>query len=314
MPPFTKAVLIAAQGEDPEPLRTEMKRLMPGLQVYADGEDYDRASIAFAAVWFPPAGLLASLPNLEAIFSLGAGIDHILADPTLPPDQPIIRLMHDKTREQIRDYVLHVVLHYYRMMDVAADQQLRRHWQFLQIRDKASLKVGMLGLGEMGGHAARALRDLGFSVMGWSRSPKQIDGIEAFTGPAGLDQMVSQTSYLISMLPATSATVGLLNAKLFARLPKGTVVVNLGRGNHLVIDDLINALDTGHLGGATLDVFSPEPLASDSPVWSHPKIRVTPHIGSDGNAEIAAAAITDNIRRMEKGLPPVPAGDRARGY
>lgn len=309
-----KDVLIAAEGEDPNPLRAELKRLRPDIEVHADGEDYDPSRIGFAAVWFPRPGLMASLPNLAAIFSLGAGIDHILADPQLPASQPIVRLMHDRTREQVRDYIIHVVLHYYRMMDVAADQQRRRHWEFLQIRDKASLKVGMLGLGQMGGNAARALRDLGFTVMGWSRSAKEIPGITTFTGEAGRTEMLSQSSFLVSMLPATTATIGLLDAKLFAQLPQGAVVVNLGRGNHLVIDDLLAALDSGHLSGATLDVFSPEPLAEDSPVWTHPKIRVTPHIGSDGNAEIAAAAITDNIRRMEQGEAPVPVGDRTRGY
>ncbi|MBS7534943.1 glyoxylate/hydroxypyruvate reductase A [Ancylobacter sonchi] len=310
----TRALLIAATGEDPEPYRAALTAQMPDLVVHAEGEGYDPATIAYSLVWKPTRGLMASLPNLEAIFSMGAGIDHVLADPELPPGPPIVRLMHDKTREQMRDYVLHVVLHYYRMMDVAAAQQARGEWRFLQIRDKAALKVGILGLGEMGGAAARALAGLGFSVLGWSRSARRIEGVTSFSGAEGLKEMLAQTHFLVSILPATADTVGLLDAGLFAALPKGAVVINLGRGNHLVPADLLAALDSGHLAGATLDVFDPEPVPADSPFWTHPKVRLTPHIGSDGNAEICGEAVTANIVRIENGLPPEPVGERARGY
>ncbi|GLK83798.1 2-hydroxyacid dehydrogenase [Ancylobacter defluvii] len=309
-----RALLIAATGEDPEPYREALKAHMPDLVVHDESESYDPASIAYALVWKPTAGLMARLPNLEAIFSMGAGIDHVLADPELPPGPPIVRLMHDKTREQMRDYALHAVLHYYRLMDVASAQQASRKWAFLQIRDKAKLKVGVLGLGEMGGAAARALAGLGFSVLGWSRSARQIDGVTSFSGADGLKAMLAESYFLLSVLPATEDTVGILNAELFAALPKGAVVINIGRGNHLVPADLLAALDSGHLAGAALDVFDPEPMPQDSPFWTHPKVRVTPHIASDGNAEICGDAVTANIRRIETGLPPEPVGDRARGY
>ena len=309
-----RALLIAATGEDPDVYRAALKAHMPDLVVHAEGESYNADAIAYALVWKPTHGLMASLPNLEAIFSMGAGIDHVLADPDLPPGPPIVRLMHDKTREQMRDYALHAVLHYYRLMDVAAAQQAEKKWAFLQIRDKAKLKVGVLGLGEMGGAAARALAGLGFSVMGWSRSGRHVPGVTSFDGAEGLKAMLAQSHFLISVLPATDDTVGILNAELFAALPKGAVVINIGRGNHLVPDDLLAALDSGHLAGATLDVFDPEPLPQDSPFWTHPKVRVTPHIASDGNAEICGEAVTANIARMESGLPPEPVGDRARGY
>lgn len=309
-----KALLIAATGEDPEPYRAIFRERMPELVVHTDGEDYDPASVAYALCWKPRAGLLATLPNLDVIFSMGAGIDHIIADPQLPSRQPIVRLMHDKTREQMRDYVLHVVLHYYRQMDVAAAQQAKKQWEFLQIRDKSRLKVGLLGLGEMGSTAGKALAALGFSVMGWSRSPKDIPGITSFSGADGLKAMAAEAHFLISILPATDDTIGILNRSLFETLPKGAIVVNLGRGNHLVTEDLLAALDSGHLGGATLDVFAPEPMPQDSPFWEHPLVRVTPHVGSDGNSDIVADAVIDNIRRVESGLPPSPVGDRARGY
>ncbi|GAB1478613.1 glyoxylate/hydroxypyruvate reductase A [Paracoccaceae bacterium] len=311
----TKALLIAATGEDPEPYRALMTARFPELVIQAEGvDDYDPATIAYALCWFPAEGLLASLPNLEVIFSMGAGIDHILRDPALPADLPIVRLMHDKTREQMRDYALHAVLHYYRQMDLAARRQRDKTWKFIQIRPKDQFRIGLMGVGEMGRAVAQGLNDLGFSVMGWSRSPKEISGVETYSGADGLLAMAAQSAVLISILPATGETVGLLNADVFAAMPKGGVVVNLGRGNHLVTDDLLAALDNGHLGGATLDVFAPEPMPQDSPFWDHPLVRVTPHIGSDGNAEIIADSVIDNIRRVESGLPPAPLGDRARGY
>lgn len=310
----TKALLIAATGEDPEPYRLDLARRLPDLTIHAEGEEYDTATIAYALCWQPTPGLLATLPALEAIFSMGAGIDHILADPELPAAPPIVRLMHDRTRDQVRDYVVHCVLHYYRQMDVAARQQAEKSWKFLQIRDKSQLKVGILGLGEMGTAAAQGLTALGFTVLGWARSPKTIKGVTSFYGEDGLAKMLPQVSYLISLLPATEETVGVLNAKLFAALPRGAVVVNMGRGNHLVPQDLLAALAAGQIGAATLDVFTPEPMPQDSPFWTHPNVRVTPHIGSDGNGSIIADAVGLNIERMSRGLPPEPVGDRTRGY
>ena len=309
-----KALLIAATGEDPEPYRRDLATRLPDLTIHAEGEDYDPASIAYALCWYPTHGLLAGLPQLEAIFSMGAGIDHILADPELPAQPPIVRLMHERTREQIRDYAIHVVLHYYRQMDVAARQQDAKLWKFLQIRDKSTLKVGIMGLGQMGRAAAEGLAQLGFDVLGWSRGPKQIDGVTSFHGKAGLEQMLPQVSYLLALLPATQDTVGILNADLFARLPRGAVVVNMGRGNHLIADDLLAALDSGQIGAATLDVFSPEPMPQDAPFWDDPRVRLTPHIGSDGNGAIIADAVGLNIERMRDGKPPQPVGDRSRGY
>lgn len=311
----TKALLIAATGEDPEPYRALLQDRFPELVVHAEGVDaYDPATIAYALCWFPAEGLMASLPNLQVIFSMGAGIDHILRDSLLPEGLPIVRLMHDRTREQMRDYALHAVLHYYRQMDLAARQQADKKWKFIQIRAKDQFRIGLMGLGEMGTAVANGLTALGFSVMGWSRSAKEIAGVETFSGAEGLKAMAAQSAVLISILPATAQTIGLLNADLFSAMPKGAVVVNLGRGNHLVADDLLAALDSGHLGGATLDVYDPEPMPTDSPFWTHPLARVTPHVGSDGNAEIIADSVIDNIRRVESGLAPHPVGDRARGY
>lgn len=310
----SKCVLITAQGDDIEAIHMAITEAMPETPVYMDGDDFDPAHIAYAVVWFPRPGLLAVLPNLEAIFSIGAGIDHILRDPHVPDTVPIVRMVNNKTREQMRDYVVHAVLHYYRMMDIAADLQSRRLWQFLPLPDKSTFHVGFLGLGEMGRFAASALVDLGFRVRGWARTAKSVPGVECFVGHDGLSDMLSQSGCLVSILPATPLTIGCLNAGVFATMPKGSFVINIGRGNHVVVGDLLHALDSGHLAGATLDVFEEEPLDPGSPLWSHPKVRVTPQIAGFGDAASVAAAVSDNIRRMTLGLPPVPTGDRLRGY
>jgi glyoxylate/hydroxypyruvate reductase len=314
MNPASKSVLIAAEGDDIDAVHMALTEVIPEIPVYVEDDDFDPKHIAYAAVWFPRPGLLASLPNLEAIFSLGAGIDHILNDPQVPASVPIVRMVHGKTREQMRDYVVHAVLHYYRMMDIAADLQTRRLWQFLHLRDKSEFHVGFLGLGEMGSFAARTLVDMGFKVRGWARSKKSVPGVDCFLGEDGLSEMLSLTDCLVSILPATPQTAGCLNTRVFNTMPRGSFMINIGRGNHVAVGDLLSALDSGHLAGATLDVFDQEPLALDSPLWTHPKIRVTPHIAGFGDARTVATAISDNIRRMKLGLPPIPTGDRLRGY
>ena len=309
-----EALLLIVTGEDPNPFRAALKQTLPQLTVYTDGESFDPGSIAYALCWKPRSGLLGTLPNLRAIFSMAAGIDHILADPALPPSPPIVRMIHDQTREQMRDYVMHVVLHYFRRMDVAARQQAARQWRFLAIPSKADVKIGLLGLGEMGRAAAKGLVELGFSVQGWARSQKAIPGIDCFSGPDGLKAMLPGTNVLISLLPATQDTVGLLNKDIFDTLPPGAVFVNLGRGNHLVPQDLLASLDSGHLSGATLDVYAPEPMPEDDTLWSHPLVRITPHFASEPTAQMIAEAVVSNIRRLQHGLPAEPTGDRKRGY
>ncbi|HEY0276360.1 MAG TPA: glyoxylate/hydroxypyruvate reductase A [Paenirhodobacter sp.] len=309
-----KALLIAVKGDTPELYRQRFLAEIPWLTVHLEGETYDPATIAHVVCWRPTPGLLASLPRLEAIFSMAAGVDHILADPHVPEAVPIVRLVHDGIGEQLRDYAIHSVLHYYRRMDVCAELQASRAWDFLRIRPKSSFRPALMGLGEAGRTMAGGLGALGFPVMGWSRSARSIEGVTCFSGADGLDAMLAETSVLISILPSTADTVGILNAGLFARLPRGAYLVNLGRGSHLVEGDLVAALDNGQLAGATLDVFAVEPLPADSPLWHHPLIRVTPHLGSDNDADIVVESVAANLRRIAEGLPPAPIFDRLRGY
>lgn len=309
-----KALLLAVGSEDPTLYRDGFHALLPELEIYDSASEFDPDAIAWVVCWLPPEGLIASLPNLEVIFSMGAGVDHILRDPTVPHDVPIVRLAHDSIGEQIRDYTIHAVLQYYRQFDVMARRQTRHTWEFVRIRPKLDFRPALLGLGETGRAAAQGLLMLGFPVMGWSRSQREIEGVRCFSGADGLDEMLARTSVLVSILPSSPDTAGILNAAVFAKLPRGAALISLGRGSHLVDADLISALDSGHLSGATLDVFSHEPLPPDDPFWRHPLVRVTPHTGSDNDPGIVVDAVAKNLVRLKNGLDAHPAYDRHRGY
>lgn len=309
-----KALLIIATGEDAEPWRAELNKAAPDLVVHLEGEAFDPASIAWALVWRPPAGALAALPRLEAIFSMAAGVDHIFADPLLPPDLPVVKLVHEATRQQHRDYVLHAVIHHHRDMIPFAANQRRHAWTFLRPAMNFRRRVGVMGAGSLGLFVAEALVGLGFDTRIWSRSAKDIAGARSFHGRDQLGDFLAGSDILVAMLPKTPETVDLLDAAAFAQLPQGAAVINIGRGDHLVEPDLLAALDSGHLAGATLDVLRQEPPPADHPFWDHPLVRLTPHIASEPNPEVTAWAVLDNIGRMQAGQAPQPLADRALGY
>jgi glyoxylate/hydroxypyruvate reductase len=274
----------------------------------------DRAAIDYALVWQPEPGLLAGLPNLKLIFGLGAGIDHLLRDPALPREVPIVRLVDPYMTDAMSEYVVLSVLRLHRQdLDYLA-QQRAALWRELEQKNAAERPVGVLGFGTLGRDAGKKLQALGFPVAGWSRSPQQVAGFATFAGPAGLEALLAQSEILVCLLPLTTATAGILSAGNFARLPRGAGLVNAGRGGHLVEADLIAALDGRQLGGAVLDVFQDEPLPPEHPFWRHPRIVVTPHIAAETHPPTAAPIIGDAIRRYEAGLPVANIVDLARGY
>jgi len=272
------------------------------------------AAIEYAVVWKPEPGLLASLPNLRGILSLGAGVDALLADDTLPAGVPLVRMVDDGLTAGMTEYVCWQVLAAHRNAAVYRGFQAERRWRPMDERLARERTVAVLGLGVLGADAARMLARLGFAVRGWARRPREIEGVATVHGDAGLDAVLDGAEILVCLLPLTPATRGILNAGLFARLPRGAYLINAARGGHLVADDLLAALDDGRLSGAALDVFEPEPLPADHPFWSHPGITVTPHVASVTHARTAAAGMAAEIRRMERGEPPAHPVDRARGY
>lgn len=294
--------------------RPLLAELMPEHQFRFWPDIGDPAAIEYAMVWQPPPGLLASLPNLKLICGLGAGIDHLLHDPELPRHVPIMRLVDPYMTDAMSEYVVLSVLRLHRQdLDYLA-QQRAQIWEERDQKNACERPVGILGFGTLGQEAGRKLRALAFPVAGWSRSAKGIAGFKTYAGADGLPAIAAESEILVCLLPLTAATEGIMNADLFARLPRGAGLVNAGRGGHLVEADLIPALDSGQLSGAVLDVFREEPLPPGHPFWSHPRIIVTPHIAAETHPPTAAAIIGDAIRRFAAGQPVPNLVDLAKGY
>jgi glyoxylate/hydroxypyruvate reductase A len=294
--------------------REQIERLMPRLAMRVWPDIGDPAAIDYALVWRPEPGLLAALPNLKLILSLGAGVDHILDDPLVPRHVPIIRLVDPYLTDAMSEYVTLQVLRLHRRDLEYQSQQQARSWRELEQKNAADRPVGILGFGEIGQAAGHKLRALGFPVAGWSRHDKTVAGFSTYAGPAGLPLLLACAEILVCLLPLTAATQGILCARTFAALPRGAGLVNAGRGGHLVEEDLIPALDAGQLSAAALDVFRTEPLPPEHPFWRDPRIVVTPHIAGITNPATAAPIIADTIRRFESGQPLPNCVDPARGY
>lgn len=270
---------------------------------------------AYAFVWEPEPGLLAKYPNIKAIFSLGAGIDHILSDPDLPKGVPIIRMGDEGLKEGMAEYVLMNVLMHHRHAPALLHAQRQRKWLRVFSRAAKDVRVGILGYGALGRRAAKALKPLGYDIAAWSRSPKaEEEGVRHFTGTDQLDDFLARTDILVGLLPATQATTNLLNRDRLSQLPAGAAVINAGRGNLIVLDDLITLLDSGHISGASLDVFPDEPLPADHPLWGYDTVIITPHSAAITRPGTAARYVIDNIRRLETGEIPENLLNTNLGY
>ena len=308
------AVLFRSTPAATERWRPLLAALLPEHEIRYWPDIGDKAAIDYALVWQPEPGLLASLPNLKLIFGLGAGVDHLLGDPALPKDVPIVRLVDPYMTDAMSEYVTLSVLRLHRQdLDYLA-QQREAVWLERDQKNAAERPVGILGFGALGQNAAKKLRALGFPVSGWSRGPRDVAGFATYAGPAGLAALLAASEILVCLLPLTADTAGILNAGLFARLPRGAGLVNAGRGGHLVEADLIPALDSGQLSGAVLDVARTEPLPAAHPFWRHKRIILTPHIAAETHPPTAAPIIREAIGRFEAGLPVANLVDRARGY
>jgi glyoxylate/hydroxypyruvate reductase len=294
--------------------KPQLTRLMPELEVRIWPEMGDRAEIHYALVWRPEPGLLASLPNLKLILSLGAGVDHILCDPHLPRGVPIVRLVDPYLIDAMSEYVVLQVLRLHRQdLDYRAQQEAAI-WGELEQKNAGERPIGILGFGAIGQDAGRRLKGLGFDVALWGRREKTVEGLVGYAGESGLPALLGRSEILVCLLPLTAATQGILNASTFALLPQGAGLINAGRGGHLVEEDLIPALDAGRLSAAALDVFREEPLPPAHPFWRHPRILVTPHIAGATNPGTAAPIVLDNIRRFEEGRALLNQVDPAQGY
>jgi glyoxylate/hydroxypyruvate reductase A len=295
------AAVLFLGGEDPAGWIEEFKRAAPDLDVRSWDTRGDAADIDVVLGWRHPKGASKHYPNLKLISALGAGYEHILGDPERPAGVPVVRLIDLKLTQAMTEYVLLHVLRYHRQLPHYEQAQRDRRWAKLPPPDTDLRRIGILGLGALGLDAALRLTELGFPVAAWSRTPKCVDNVDVFHGPAQLDIFAARTDILVCLLPLNAETRGIIGAKLLSQLPRGATVINPARGGHVVDVDLIAALDSGHIAGATLDVFHTEPLPADHPFWTHPKITVTPHIASTTNPRSAVPQIVENIMRAQQG-------------
>lgn len=294
--------------------RAHMQTLLPEIECRSWDDPGPLEAVKYAVVWKPPAGGLKRFPNLEVIVSIGAGIDHILVDPELPQGVPIIRTTGSDLTQRMREYVCLHVLRFHRRLPELEEAQPLREWRQGVNPPAYERKVGVMGLGNLGADAAKALAAIGFDVAGWARSEKTIEGVTCLAGEAGLAPFLQRTEILVCLLPLTEETRGILSADLFAQLPEGASVINAARGEHLVDADLLDALDSGHLASATLDVFHEEPLPAEHPFWDHPKVLVTPHVASLIDPVAGGKMIADNLRRFISGEPVPDLVDLTKGY
>ena len=270
--------------------------------------------IEVALAWKPQPGLLGSLKNLKMVVSLGMGVDHLLADGTLPDGVAVTRIMDDGLIGQMSEYAIFWALRHHRDIDKYAASQRAKAWKPLDFVDTLHRRIGVMGLGTIGQDTARKFAALGFPTAGWSRTAKTLQGIETFHGTDGFAKFLSRSDILVDVLPLTRETHGILGAKAFAALPNGAFFINMARGGHVVDADLLAALEAGHLSGAVLDVFNTEPLPADHPYWTHPKVRVTPHIAGATNPRTASPGVIENIKRLRAGQPLIHTVDPKTGY
>jgi glyoxylate/hydroxypyruvate reductase len=272
------------------------------------------ARIDYALVWKPPAALFDAVRPMKAVFNLGAGVDALLAVPTLPTDVPVLRLEDAGMAMQMAEYATLAVLAAYREQREYALQQREARWAPRRRIPKQEFGVGLLGFGVLGQAVAAALAPFGFPLAAWSRTRKAAPGVTAFAGAAELPAFLARTRVLICLLPSTPRTRDLLDRRALAKLPAGAHVVNVARGDILVDADLLALLDEGHLASATLDVFRSEPLSPDHPFWHHPRVSLTPHVSALTRRDESVAQVAAKIRQMERGEPVTGIVDRARGY
>jgi glyoxylate/hydroxypyruvate reductase A len=314
-------LLLSVTGWDPSPWVTRFRRLLPGYDVVLPDDKFERASVRYAATWKHPRGSLSSYPELQAIFSLGAGVDHLTSDPHLPP-VPLLRVVDDNLTVRMSEYVVMHCLMHLRRAWTYEQQQRRQLW--LDFRDQpaaSDIRVGIMGLGNLGRDAARKLATIGFEVAGWTRSPPSapLGGVQTFSGSDGLNPFLGRTDILVALLPLTPATRGILNKALFAKLARdgrleAPVLINAGRGGLQREADILEALEDGTLSGVSLDVFEVEPPRQDSQLWLHPRVHLTPHNAAMSDPDATAKAVAEQIHRHESGLSFMHEVDIRRGY
>lgn len=308
---MTIRVIFCDPSAKPEPWLAALRQHLPGAQVEAwvDGA----APADYGVAWAPPQAFIDQQPQLRALFNVGAGVDKLM-QLRLPSRLPVIRLDDAGMAAQMAEYVCHAVIRHFREFSAYEEQAATGAWVRRRVRPTAQCAVGVLGLGVLGTRVAQALRQFDFPVHGWSRSAREVDGIRCYGGADQLPEFLAASHALVCLLPLTPDTSDILDRARLSLLPAGAYLVNVARGGLVVDDDLLALLDSGHLAGATLDVFRTEPLPANHPFWRHPKIRVTPHVSAQTLREESIAQIAGKILALERGETVAGMVDLQRGY
>ena len=308
-----RILLYRADGNN-DPWVADFAEVLPRAEVVVWREGMQEAVCDYAVLWGPTAELLGQLIDVKAIFLAGAGVDAVLKFGDALPSAPIIRLGDAGMAVQMAEYVAHAVLRYFRRFDDYEKQARRGIWAPLPQHEKHEFTIGVLGMGMLGSRVLETMAHFGFPLRGWSRTPKQVDGVECFAGIDSLGEFLAGTRVLVCMLPLTPETSNLLDRARLSLLPQGAYLINVARGAHVAEPDLLTLIRSGHLAGATLDVFRNEPLPAPHPFWEEPRITMTPHISALTVRHDSVRQIAAKIDKLENGEPVADVVDRTRGY
>lgn len=304
-------ILFCATQMKPQPWVEGLRAALPGAEVEQWQPGAPPAD--YAVVWHPPQQMFDEQPQLKGVFNAGAGVDALLKL-ALPPQALLVRIDDGGMAVQMAEFVCHALIRHFRELDCYEDDVRHGAWSFRRPRLRTDFPVGIMGLGVLGRRVAQAVRHFDFPVRGWSRTRKSVEGVECFAGAHEFDAFLAGTRVLVCLLPLTPETRDIMNRETLSKLMPGGYVINVARGAHLAEEDLLALLDSGHLAGATLDVFRTEPLPEGHPFWRHPKVTITPHTSARTLRDESIAQIAGKIMALERGEPIVGVVDRERGY
>ncbi|MTI09859.1 2-hydroxyacid dehydrogenase [Curvivirga aplysinae] len=309
------AVLLNNNGYGNQAWMEELPRLLPNdLPIYEYPDIPDKEDITYALVWDHPKGDLATYPNLKAVLSLGAGVEHLAEDNSLPDNLPIIRLVDPAVADDMAMHSLYWCMNFHRHYHIYQEQQIKKHWERYPCKPAEDFKVGILGLGNIGSVVGQKVGQNGYQTLGWDLSRKTIQDIETYHGLDQLTDFLENLDVLVNCLPLTSDTTNMIDGNFLSKMKQGSFLINISRGAIIKDQDLLSKLDEGHIAAAALDAFIEEPLPNDNPFWSHPKVHVTPHMSGATYARSAAKVLVNNINRLEKGKAAFPLYDRQKGF
>ncbi len=308
------AIYVVCDLENLEPWVRALKNVDNSVEIATIDNVKEKSPVEFVLAWTYPHGMFEEYPDLKTISSMGAGVDHLLSDPRLPPHVKVVRIVDPMLSRDMYEFTLAVIMNRMRLLTHFSKNQQRGIWKRKRYLRMSDVSVGVMGTGVIGNFIATQLHNAGFTVSGWARSSGDPVPYKKFHGAWQFDQFLEGTNILINILPLTPATENILNKENMGKLPPGSWLINIGRGRHLVEQDLLDLLDSGHLDGANLDVFRKEPLPEGHPFWNHPKIHITPHIASLPYPASVAQQIIENYHRTLNDRPLLNQVDRKRGY